>query len=203
MHPYWDRILPALCEWVMSGAHLARHRKGLLRNVRGVVLEIGAGTGLNLPHYPSAVRKLCTIDPSLGMMPRFRKRARLSEIEVQHVIQPAESLPFQDASFDCVVSTWTLCSVADAARSIAELFRVLKPGGRFLFLEHGASPSPSVRVWQRRLNPIQRRFAGCRLDLNVRDLVAQHPFADIAITNFYLEHTPKPYGYMYRGIATK
>ena len=119
-------------------------------------------------------------------------------------VQTAEELPFQDGRFDCVVSTWTLCSIRDARRAIGEIGRVLKPGGQFLFLEHGLSEEPSVQRWQRRLSPLQRRLAdGCRLDVDIEALVRSGAFREVQVERFLLEGTPRIVGSMYRGVAVK
>jgi ubiquinone/menaquinone biosynthesis C-methylase UbiE len=188
---------------MMSQPHLAKRRSQLLASADGEILEIGVGTGLNLPHYPAHVRKIAAVDPNPGMGKLLRRRVAETGMNVDHRAVGGEELPFQDATFDCVVSTWTLCSVQDAGRAVAELYRVLKPSGRFLFLEHGLSDMPKVRTWQRRLNWLQMLLAGCRLDLNVRELLACQPFSSVRIDNFYLEKTPKTHGYMYQGVATK
>jgi SAM-dependent methyltransferase len=115
-----------------------------------------------------------------------------------------EALPFVDESFACVVSTWTLCSIPDAGRALGEVHRVLRAGGRFLFLEHGLSEDSSVQRWQRRLNPIQRVLGdGCRLDLDVSALVGSRPFAGLHVERFEMERVPRTHGTMYRGVATK
>ena len=115
-------------------------------------------------------------------------------------VQTAEELPFEDGQFDCVVSTWTLCSVRDARRAVAEISRVLKPGGRFLYLEHGLSDEPGVQRWQRRLTPLQKRIAGgCRLDVDIEALVKSGAFRDVQVERFLLERTPRIVGSMYRG----
>jgi SAM-dependent methyltransferase len=188
---------------MMDQPHLAKHRKELLTHATGEILEIGVGTGLNLPHYPKHVRKITSVDPHPGMNRFLRKRIKETGITVDHRTLGSEELPFDDASFDCVVSTWTLCSIRDVERSVRELYRVLRPGGRFLCLEHGLSDIPKIQTWQRRLNWLQLFIAGCRLDLDVRDLVNHQPFDTVEITNFYLEKTPKTHGYMYRGMARK
>jgi SAM-dependent methyltransferase len=119
-------------------------------------------------------------------------------------VQTAEELPFEDGSFDCVVSTWTLCSIPEVDRAMSEVFRVLKPGGRYVFLEHGLSDYPGVQRWQHRLTPLQRRLAdGCRLDLDVEALIREGPFRDLRIERFLLEGTPRLVGSMYRGLALK
>jgi ubiquinone/menaquinone biosynthesis C-methylase UbiE len=108
------------------------------------------------------------------------------------------------APLDCVVSTFTLCSIDDIGKALSEVYRVLKKGGKFLFLEHGLSPQLNVQKWQHRLNRLQMRLAGgCHLDRNMRALIAGQPFASIEMDEFYLEKIPKTHGYLYRGIATK
>ena len=133
-----------------------------------------------------------------------QRRIEQSGLNVEQRIGGGEQLPFPENSFDCVVSTFTLCSVADVSRTLSEIHRVLKPTGRFLLLEHGLSPEPAVQRWQRRLNWLQARLGdGCRLDLDMQKLVAAQPFSKIEIQRFYLEKAPKTHGSMYRGVATK
>jgi SAM-dependent methyltransferase len=119
-------------------------------------------------------------------------------------IQSAEGLPFDGESFDWVVSTWTLCSIPDPGQALSEVFRVLRPGGQFLFVEHGLSDDPNVQRWQRRLNPLQRLIGdGCRLDVDVEAVIRGEPFRDVTLDRFLLENTPKTHGSMYRGVAVK
>jgi ubiquinone/menaquinone biosynthesis C-methylase UbiE len=167
-------------------------------------LEIGFGTGLNLPHYPAGVGHITAVDTNAGMQRRALRRLAQSGIAVQHQVHSAERLPFADGSFDCAVSTFTLCSVADARQVLSELFRVLKPGGRLLYLEHGLSPDPAVQRWQRRLNRLQMLLGdGCHLDRNFRELLAGQGWSELAIAEHYLKDTPQTHGYLYRGTATK
>jgi ubiquinone/menaquinone biosynthesis C-methylase UbiE len=168
------------------------------------LLEIGFGTGLNLPHYPQGIRKITTVDPNAGMHKRAERRIRETGIQVDRHILSGERLPFGDNSFDCVVSTFTLCSVENVVQALAQALRVLKPGGRFLYLEHGLSPDPSIQKWQRRLNWLQRRLGdGCRLDRDIKALVTSQPFSCVVSSEFYMERTPKTHGFMYRGVAMK
>ena len=188
----------------MDRPFLAKHRQRLLATACGEVLEIGFGTGLNLPHYAAQVRRVTTVDPNAGMHRLAQRRVRRSKIEVDQRVLSGERLPFEGDHFDCAVSTFTLCSIEDVGQALGEINRVLKPGGKFLFLEHGLSPEPNVQKWQRRLNWMQRTLAeGCHLDRNIRALVTAQPFACIQMDEFYLEKTPKTHGYMYQGIATK
>jgi len=201
---YSRAIFPRLCDWVMSDPRLAIYRKQVLASVDGVILEIGLGTGLNLPHYPPHIRTIVAVDPNAGMSKLARKRIEESGLIVEQSLAGGEVLPFGDASFDSVVSTWTLCSIAEIGRALGEVYRVLKPGGRFVFLEHGLSDDPKVQKWQRRLNSIQRRLAGgCRLDLDVRRVLEEQPFRSIDLDKFLMGKTPRTHGSMYRGTATK
>lgn len=201
---YSRAIFPRICEWALSEPRLGALRRELLAGASGEVLEIGFGTGLNLPHYPPEIRKITAIDPNPGMGRLARRRVEASGILVDHRRLPGESLPFEDGAFDCVVSTWTLCSIRDVARALAEVHRVLRPGGRFLFLEHGLGGDPKVIAWQRRLNPLQHLIAdGCRLDLDVPAVVASQPFDKIDVDRFELERVPRTHGTLYRGQATK
>jgi ubiquinone/menaquinone biosynthesis C-methylase UbiE len=199
-----QRIFPRLCDFFLNEPHLARHRRELLAGAHGDVLEIGFGTGLNLPHYPGHIQKLTAVDPNPGMLRRAQKRLQESATKVDHQVQSNERLPFPDSRFDCAVSTLTVCSIRDVGQALAEIFRVLKSGGKFLFLEHGLSTEPKVQKWQHRLNWLQMRLAdGCHLDRNMKALVAAQPFAAIEVKEFYLEGTPRTHGYLYRGTAVK
>lgn len=197
-------IVPRVCDFFLDRPFIAEHRRELLRDARGDILEIGFGTGLNLPHYPEHVRKLTVLDPNPGMHRRARHRIEQTGIDVDRRIIGSEQLPFEDGAFDCVVSTFTLCTIEDVRRALSEIYRVLKTGGRFLFLEHGLSPEPKVRKWQRRLNGLQRWLAdNCHLDRNMQELVSEQPFRSVDLEEFYLQKTPRTHGYIYRGAATK
>jgi ubiquinone/menaquinone biosynthesis C-methylase UbiE len=201
---YAQVLLPLLCDCGLDRPFVARYRRELLAHAGGTVLEIGFGTGLNLPCYPPHVRKLTAVDPNPGMYRRARRRVKQAGIELDLRVQGGERLPFGDGAFDCVVSTFTLCSIEDVRRALGEVYRVLRAGGKFLFLEHGLSPQPNVRKWQRRLNWLHMRLAGgCHLDRDMRALVSAQPFASVEVEEFYLEKTPKTHGYLYRGVAAK
>lgn len=188
----------------MDRAFLAKYRRELLAGVSGTILEIGFGTGLNLPYYPEHVGRITVVDPNAGMHSRAQQRIAQTAIDVDHRILSSERLPFEDNTFDSVTSTFTLCSIEDVNQALSEVHRVLKPGGRFLFLEHGLSPEPHIQKWQHRLNWLEMRVGdGCRLNRNIKELVASQPFASVDVEEFYMEKNPKTHGYMYRGIATK
>jgi ubiquinone/menaquinone biosynthesis C-methylase UbiE len=202
---FYSRVIfPWICDFVLDQSFLAEHRQQLLAAAGGEILEIGFGTGLNLPHYPKGTRKITTVDPNVGMHRLAQRRIKQGGIEVDQRVVSGERLPFKESTFDCVVSTFTLCSVEDARQTLSEVFRVLKPTGRFLFFEHGLSPESAVQNWQRRLNWLQMRLGdGCRLDRDIKELVAAQPYSSIQCTGFYLDRTPKTHGYVCRGTATK
>lgn len=200
---YDQKILPYLIDLSLSAPSLAKHRRDTLAGVTGEILEIGFGTGLNLPYYPDQIRKIATVDSNPGIQAIAQKRIAASLIGVDHHVLSGENLPMADQSFDSVISTFTLCSIPDVERAIAQIYRVLRPGGRFFFLEHGLSCEPSVQLWQNRLTPIQKRIAGgCHFNRNIRQLIEQQ-FDQVTLNELYLENAPKVASYLYKGIAAK
>jgi ubiquinone/menaquinone biosynthesis C-methylase UbiE len=201
---YSRLIFPRLCDWMMRAPQITHLRRQLLAGAQGEVLEIGFGTGLNLEHYPEQVRRIVAVDPAEGMGSIARSRIERTRIAVSQVGQSAEELPFEDESFDCVVSTFTLCSIRDVHKALAVVHRVLKPRGRFLFLEHGRSDDPVVARRQRWLNPVQRRLAGgCRLDLDVEAIIRGQPFESVSVDRFELEGMPRTHGTVFQGMTVK
>ena len=204
MRFYSQVIFPRLMDFIMTSEILAPHRRRLLSHAEGHVLEIGFGTGVNLPHYPARVEKITAVDPNAGMNALAARRIEASPIAVETRGLTAEILPFPSRSFDTVVSTMTMCSIPSVSRALREVHRVLKPEGRFLFLEHGLSPDPKIRVWQNWLTPVSKLLGdGCHLNRDIRRLVEAQPFTTLALEQFYLQRIPKIAGYMYYGIATK
>ncbi len=201
---FYSRVIfPRLMDWSMAGPDMAKYRQEVLAQVQGEVLEIGFGTGLNLPYYPKRIRKITTVDPNPGVNQLAQKRIQESSMMVEHRVLSGEQLPMADNTFDSVVSTWTLCSIANVDQAIQEIYRVLKPGGRFFFIEHGLSEDPGVQIWQHRLNPIQKVIGdGCHLDRDIQTLIKKQ-FQDIEIEQFDMENAPKTLGHLYRGVATK
>jgi ubiquinone/menaquinone biosynthesis C-methylase UbiE len=201
---YSRLIFPSLIDRVMSGADFANYRRVVLADAVGSVLEIGFGTGLNLAYYPvDKVDKITTVDVNAGMNKLAQKRVAASSIEVDYQVLNGENLPMADDTFDTVISTWTLCSIKDVDRSISEIYRVLKPNGKFLFIEHGLSNEPDIQTWQHRLTPIQKIIGdGCHLDRSIRALISQQ-FDKLDIQEFYNPDAPKIGGYFYQGIAIK
>lgn len=201
---YRHWLFPRLCHRALRGEHFDGLRRLTLGAARGRVLEIGIGTGLNLEHYPPAVSEVVGVDPNPGMLELAAPRAEVAGWPVELAPGRVEALPFPDASFDTVASTWTLCSVADPVRALVEIDRVLAPGGRFLFLEHGLADRPRVARWQRRLTPLQRLVGdGCRLDRDFAALLAASPLALVALDAGFDPEEPKIVGYNYRGEAVR
>jgi ubiquinone/menaquinone biosynthesis C-methylase UbiE len=201
---YRHHIFPRLMEWVMAGDEFHRLRTELLGQVHGEVLELGIGTGLNLPHYPKTVTQLHAIDPANPLPKIVTKRSTSQSfpIRIQHVT--AESLPYDDRSFDFAVSTWTLCTIPDPVKALREVRRVLKPDGVFLFLEHGRSEDERVVAWQNRLNPIQNIIGcGCNLNRRIDQLIAQAGLKIMALDRFHMQSVPRLGGTMYKGKATR
>lgn len=201
---YRYHIFPRLMNWVMAGEEFRRLRMELLAQVHGEVLELGIGTGLNLPHYPKTVSQLHAVDPA-DLLPKIvteRSASQSFPIRIQHIT--AESLPYDDRSFDFAVSTWTLCTIPDPVKALREVRRVLKPDGVFLFLEHGRSEDESVAAWQDRLNPIQNIIGcGCNLNRRIDHLIIQAGLKIMILDRFHMQNVPRLAGEMYKGRATR
>jgi ubiquinone/menaquinone biosynthesis C-methylase UbiE len=181
------RVFAALYDPLMAGtekAGLADHRKRLLEQARGRVLEIGGGTGANLAYYGEEVEEVILVEPEEPMARRLERKVAASALHARVVRAPAETLPFEDGSFDVVVSTLVLCTVPDQQRALAEIHRVLKPTGRLLFIEHVRADDPKLARWQDRLVGFNRRFAhGCNCN---RDTLTAITGAGFEVAN--VEH---------------
>jgi len=201
---YHHYVFPRLLDLAMSSRLLREPRDRTLAPARGRILEIGFGTGRNLGHYPPTVRRIEAVDPDLDLDRVSMPRIAHASIEVDFHHLNAEHLPFEDARFDTVVSTFTLCSIPDVTHALGEVRRVLKPGGQFLFLEHGRAPDPAVARWQDRLNrawmPV---WGGCRLDRPVHDLIANAGLEFGPLQQYYLKRVPRFVGYLTEGLARK
>ena len=185
----------------MKGEPVAERRAALVPRATGAVLEIGIGSGHNLPLYSAAVTRLQGVDPSAPLLAMARRKLDRVTFPVELVCQSAESLRLDARSIDTVVTTWTLCSVPDPIQALREMRRVLKPDGRLLFIEHGLSPDPKVHAWQRRLNPIWRRIGGgCNLDRRIDELIRSVGFRIAELRTSYLPG-PRPMTYTYEGQA--
>jgi ubiquinone/menaquinone biosynthesis C-methylase UbiE len=198
---YKDRILPYLIHHAMRQKDLAAYRSRVVPAAEGRVLEIGVGSGLNLPFYSAKVRHVIGLDPSPKLLSMARQAARPAMAPAEFVEGSAEAIPLEDRSVDTVVTTWTLCSIPDAPRSLREMRRVLKPGGRLLFVEHGRAPDASVGWWQDHLNPAWKRIGGgCHLNRAIKTLIEGAGFQFERIETGYMRG-PRPMSFMYEGSA--
>ena len=200
---YARRMLPRLIDFGMRQKQLVGLREALVGAARGRVLEIGIGSGRNLPFYRRDVAAVLGIDPSAGLLAMAKPQTAWTHFPVRLRQGLAEALPVEDRSIDTVVMSWTLCSVSDPARALAEVRRVLRPEGSLLFVEHGAAPEPGVARWQHRLTPAWRRLAGgCHLDRPIERLIAAAGLRLVELDTGYLVRGPRPFTYHYRGRAT-
>lgn len=201
---YTDEVLPRVMNVVMSrGSELARIRARVAAPLAGDVLEVGFGSGLNLPHYPPAVTHLSAVDPAVVGRRLAARRVEQSPVPVAYVGLDGQALEHESDSVDHVLATWTLCSIPDVDRALSEIRRVLRPGGLFHFVEHGRSPDRKVAGWQDRLTPLQRRVAGgCHLNRPIDRLVLNSGLELVRLENYYVKG-PRAFGYMFEGVATK
>jgi ubiquinone/menaquinone biosynthesis C-methylase UbiE len=201
---YATQIFPRLMDWVMARPAFSQLREALLQLASGEVLEIGFGTGLNLRHYPTTITRLSIVDPATLLPAKVARRMAAAPYPIQATHVTAENLPFPDRQFETVVSTWTLCTIPDPVQALQEVARVLKPGGRFLFLEHGRSDDRTIAVWQDRLNPIQNVMGcGCHLNRQIDRLITQSGLSIAHLDRFSMQGVPRLAGEMYRGTATR
>lgn len=199
---YQNYVLPWAINLLMSQDEMARLRQRAVPAARGRVLEVGIGRGLNLPYYGTGVDAVVGVDPMVDRLRMAGEAAAGMAFPVELLDLSAEALPFEDEGFDSVVMTWTLCSIVDAPRALAEIRRVLKPGGELIFVEHGLAPEASVAAWQHRLNPLWRRcVGGCNLDRPTETLIRGAGFAFSRLETGYLMPGPRPLTYHYEGRA--
>lgn len=200
---YQDTIFPRMMEWALGSETCSRERRRTLADARGEVLEIGFGTGLNLPHYPpTGVASLTIVDPAELLPARVQERIARAPFPVTHARLDAERLPFDDARFDTVVSTWTLCTIPDPVAALREIRRVLRPSGQFHFLEHGLSERPLVARLQHLWNPLQKIIAcGCNVDRRIDQIVAASGLVTASLERFELAGEVPLFSAMYRGTA--
>ena len=198
-----DWLKPRVQDWVMTS--VAKLRPSAVERARGDVLEIGFGTALNLEHYGTGVTRLCGLDPmDTRGVSKIDDRVDRAPFPVERVVLPADGrLPFDAGRFDCVVTTWTLCSIPDAGAALEEMARVLKPEGEYLFLEHGRSRKEHIVRWQDRINPTWKRFAdGCNINRPIDEVVEAGGFTLTSLEEF-LGKGPEIVSTMYRGVAMK
>jgi ubiquinone/menaquinone biosynthesis C-methylase UbiE len=200
---YEREVLPRFVDVALGGKEFQRLRARVAAPLEGEVLEIGFGSGPNVPFYPPAVKRVRAVDPATVGRKLAAKRLAASNVPVEFIGLNGEELPVEDASVDHVLTTWTLCTIPDVGRALREMNRVLRPGGSLHFLEHGASPEPKVRRWQDRLDPLQGRlFGGCHLNREIDALIGDAGLTITQLDNHYLRG-PKTIGYMYEGVAAK
>jgi ubiquinone/menaquinone biosynthesis C-methylase UbiE len=200
---YREHVLPRLVERTCGTAELRRWREQVTAGLSGTVVEIGFGSGLNLPAYPPEVHHVYAVEPVLTARRLAEERIAASHVTVEHVALRGESIPLDDGSCDGALSTFTLCTIPAVEEALAEVRRVLRPGGRLHFLEHGLSPDPAVATWQRRLEPIQKRVAdGCHLTRDSAQLVLAAGFEIERVESRYAKG-PKPWTWLTEGAATK
>jgi ubiquinone/menaquinone biosynthesis C-methylase UbiE len=193
--------LPYFVDWSMRQPTFKAYRSRLLTVAEGCVLEIGVGSGLNLPFYGDAVRHVIGLEPSLKLLSMARTAGRELSQPIDLVRASAEAIPLENESVDTVVSTWTLCSIPDVMSALGEMRRVLRPGGRLLFVEHGLSPDPHVRRWQNRLTPLWKRIGGgCHLNRPIAQLIEASGFRVEQVATGYMKG-PRAMTYMYEGTA--
>lgn len=185
----------------MGQEQLLPYRHRAVSGAKGRVLEIGIGSGLNLALYPDAVDQIVGVDPSPELLHRAAQASQGLTPTTEMIEGVAEALPLENRSVDCVVATWTLCSVSEPEKVLAEIRRVLKPDGAFRFVEHGTAPEPGVQRWQRWLTPAWKHCAGnCHLDRQTDTLVEQNGFRMERLDTGYAKG-PKPFVFMYEGQA--
>ena len=198
---YRRQVVPRLIELAMRQKELRPVRERVLSAADGRVLEIGAGSGLNLPLYPTSIRSVIGLEPAPPLLHLAARRSRTSLVPVALIQGSAEALPLDDRSVDTVVTTWTLCTIPDVARALAEIRRVLCPGGALLFVEHGLASEAKVRRWQNRLDPLWSRLSGgCHLNRPIDKLICEAGFQLDSLRTFRLPG-PRTHTFMYEGSA--
>ena len=201
MNVYERYLLPRLIHWGMQSKVATAERRRVIPLASGTVLEVGVGSGLNLPFYGPHVRKLYALDPSRVLWKMGNKGVREVHFPVEFVAASAERIPLEDSSVDTVVSTWTLCTIPHPSLALSEMLRVLKPKGQLIFVEHGRSPDPDVEAWQNQLTPVWKRVAGgCHLNRRIDALIADAGFDITRIERGY-SRGPKLMTYFYKGLA--
>jgi ubiquinone/menaquinone biosynthesis C-methylase UbiE len=199
---YGDHVLPRIVNVACAMKAARPQRQRVCSGLHGEVVELGFGSGLNVPFYPSAVTRVAAIEPADVGWQLARGRVEASPVPVERSGLDGQRLPFADASFDTALSTWTMCTIPDVEAALHEVRRVLRPGGTLHFVEHGLAPDEGVRRWQHRLEPVQKRlFGGCHLTRPMRDLITGAGFEITELDVYYEEGAPKVLGANSLGVA--
>ncbi|MDC0392203.1 class I SAM-dependent methyltransferase [Gammaproteobacteria bacterium] len=204
--PWYEKFfLPKLCDKCCSTKPINYQRNKVVPLAQGVVLEIGMGSGLNIPFYnKNNIEKIIGLDPSEELNFLAKKVAKKNNIEIDFIISGAEDIALPDNSIDTILITYTLCTIPDLDNSMAEIKRVLKSDGKFIFCEHGIAPDQNIVKWQTRINPIWKALmGGCNINRNIPKIISDGGFDITNINEMYLPSTPKIVGYNYWGIAEK
>jgi ubiquinone/menaquinone biosynthesis C-methylase UbiE len=200
---YAERVLPRLVDIVLGGERFDRIRARVASNLDGEVLEVGFGSGRNVPHYPAAVQRVLAVDPAVTGRQLAASRVAASPVPVEYVGLDGEALMLADASVDHVLTTWTLCTIPGVERALGEIRRVLRPGGLLHFVEHGLAPEPRVARWQDLLTPLQEKVAGgCQLNRPIDALIAGAGLEIDSLSTYYMRG-PKPFCYLFEGTARR
>ena len=202
---YEDRILPHIIDRACSMGQVMKLRSQVVPHAKGVVLEVGMGSAINMEFYNADnVDIVYGLEPSEGMRRKAQSNLARSPVKVKWLDLPGEKIPLEDHSVDTVLLTFTLCTIPDWHTALQQMWRVLKPGGELLFLEHGESPDDGTRKWQHRITPGWKKLAGgCHLNRHIADLIRHAGFDIQELENLYIPKAPKIAGYIYKGRATK
>lgn len=200
---YSNHIFPRLLEWALGNRDSQEQRKITLARASGKVLEIGFGTGLNLPFYPANISSLTALDSENFLPDLVQRRIALAPFKVERVqLDAGGKIPFEDHCFETVVTTWTLCSIANVDGALSEIRRVLKPDGKYLFCEHGRSDDEKTAQWQDRLNPVQKIIGcGCNMNRPIDRIVNNSGLKIAELERYLIKDAPRMLGEMYRGLA--
>jgi ubiquinone/menaquinone biosynthesis C-methylase UbiE len=199
---YRDRVFPRVMNVACNTKETRRIRSEVCASLAGEVLEIGFGTGLNLPHLPPSVTRLHAVDPSQRGRVLAAQRLADSPVAVEFVGLDGQALELEDHCVDAALSTWSLCTIPDPVAAVREIRRVLRPGGNFHFAEHGAAPDAKIHRWQDRLNGLQRRVAcGCNLNRDIPTIIDDGGMTLTTLDTFYAQGDPKIVGWTYQGTA--